>query len=103
MRADGFSFGALSSTCASYTTRIEVVEYEYEGVPHPYPWWTPVGTLHHRISGIYHYSLGAMQNCLEAVAISDTGTASLALSEMSTGARDLHAMDQYARYLAAQR
>jgi hypothetical protein len=101
-RAAG-NFDALQAQCTSWGSKILALETQYEGIPHPYVWWSPAGTLHHQTSGIFHYMLGAIQNCQEAIQSSDSDGAATAVSQMATGARDMHAQVNYARYLATQR
>jgi hypothetical protein len=94
------NFNALEQSCSYWGGKVETIEAAYEGIPHPYVWWTPAGTLHHQVSGVYHYMLGAIQNCQESVQATDTGASSSAISEMATAARNLHNAENYARYLA---
>jgi hypothetical protein len=94
------NFDTLQRSCSYWGGRVEAIEGEYEGVPHPYLWWTPAGTLHHQVSGIYHYMLGAIQNCQEAVQATDSSASSAAISEMATAARNLHNQENVARYFA---
>jgi hypothetical protein len=94
------NFDALQQSCSSSGGKAVSIEAQYEGVPHPYVWWTPAGTLHHQVSGVYHYMLGAIQNCQEAVQATDTDASSAAISQMATAARNLHNEENYARYLA---
>ncbi len=94
------NFNALEQSCSYWGGRVEAIEASYEGVPHPYVWWTPAGTLHHQVSGVFHYMLGAIQNCEESVQATDSGASASAISEMSTAAGNLHSEENYARYLA---
>ena len=93
-------FNALQRSCSYWGGKVDSIDAAYEGVPHPYVWWTPAGTLHHRVSGIFHYMLGAIQNCQESVQATDSAQSASAISDMSTAARDLHNVENYARYLA---
>jgi hypothetical protein len=94
------NFDALQQSCSSWGGKAISIEAQYEGIPHPYVWWTPAGTLHHQVSGVYHYMLGAIQNCQEAVQATDSDASSAAISQMTTAAQDLHNQENYARYLA---
>jgi len=66
-------FNALESACSYWGGKVQTSDAEYEGVPHPYVWWSPAGTLHHQVSGVFHYMLGAIQNCQESVQATDSG------------------------------
>jgi hypothetical protein len=94
------NFDALQQSCSYWGGKAVSIEAQYEGVPHPYVWWTPAGTLHHQVSGVYHYMLGAIQNCQEAVQATDSDASSAAVSQMTTAAHNLHNQENYARYLA---
>jgi hypothetical protein len=94
------NFDTLQQSCSNWGGRVEAIEAEYEGVPHPYVWWTPAGTLHHQVSGVYHYMLGAIQNCQEAVQATDSDASSTAVSQMVTAAQNLHNQENYARFVA---
>jgi hypothetical protein len=93
-------FNALQRSCSYWGGKVETISGAYEGVPHPYAWWTPSGTLHHTVSGVYHYMLGAIQNCQESVQATDSAASSTAISQMAAAARSLHNDENYARYLA---
>lgn len=93
-------FNALEQSCSYWGGKVVAIEASYEGIPHPYVWWTPAGTLHHQVSGVFHYMLGAIQNCEESVQSTDAGASASALAEMATAARKLHSTENYARYLA---
>lgn len=94
------NFNALETSCSYWGGKVETIEGAYEGVPHPYAWWTPSGTLHHQVSGVYHYMLGAIQNCQESVQATDSAASSTAISQMAAAAQSLHNDENYARYLA---
>ncbi len=93
-------FNALESACSYWGGKVQTSDAEYEGVPHPYVWWSPAGTLHHQVSGVFHYMLGAIQNCQESVQATDSGESSTAISQMAAAAQNLHNKENYARYLA---
>jgi hypothetical protein len=93
-------FNALQQSCTYWGPKVQTIESEYEGIPHPFLWWTPAGTLHHQVSGDYHYMLGAIQNCEEAVQGTDSDASSVAVSQIAAAARNLHNRENYARYLA---
>lgn len=94
------NFNKLQQTCSYWGGKVLTIDAAYEGIPHPYPWYSPTGTLHHQVSGVFHYMLGAIQNCQEAVQATDSGASSTAVSQMATAARNLHNLESYARYLA---
>lgn len=94
------NFDTLQQSCSYWGGRVEAAAGEYEGVPHPFVWYSPAGTLHHQVSGVYHYMLGAIQNCQEAVQATDSGASATAISQMAAAAQDLHNRENYARYLA---
>lgn len=97
--ADG-NFDTLQQSCSYWGGKVVAIEAAYEGVPHPYVWWSPAGTLHHQVSGVYHYMLGAIQNCQEAVQSTDFSASSTAVSQMAAAAQDLHTHENFARFLA---
>ncbi|HEX6507030.1 MAG TPA: hypothetical protein VF221_05295 [Chloroflexota bacterium] len=94
------NFDSLQQSCTYWGTKIDAASIQYEGIPHPYVWWSPAGTLHHQTSGIYHYMLGAIQNCQEAVQATDSDAAATAVSQMASGAHSMHNQENYTRYLA---
>ena len=96
----GGNFGSLQQLCSYWGGKVEANQQAYEGVPHPYVWWSPVGTLHHRVSGIFHYMLGAIQNCQEAVQATDSPLSDQATSQMASAAQQLHDVENYSRFLA---
>jgi hypothetical protein len=72
-----------------------------DGVPHPYAWYSPVGTFHHRVMGTYHYMLGALEQCQTAGDTQDSAEAAGAISDVATAASQLHRVDGRAHALAA--
>jgi hypothetical protein len=94
------NFNALQQQCSYWGPKVQTIEAEYEGIPHPFVWWTPAGTLHHQVSGDYHYMLGAIQNCQEAIQGTDSDASAVAVSQIAAAAQNLHNRENYARYLA---
>jgi hypothetical protein len=93
----------LDATCTTYGEKITVLDSQFEGVPHPRPWYYHVGQIRHNMVGTYHNMLGAIDNCHAAVSADDSGAASSAISDMSAAATQLHQDTNYARSLALGR
>jgi len=98
--ASSGSMDTLGQTCLAYSPQVQVSAAEIEGVPHPYLWFTQVGTFHHRMMGIYHQVQGALSLCSTAADNQDTGAAATAVADVATGASDLRALDDNVRWLA---
>ena len=82
--------GRLTDVCTYYATRVDFLEGQADGVPHPYMWYTPVGLLHHRILGVYHDMRGALQGCEDIY--TNGGDVSTSLSDISTAAQEMHSL-----------
>ena len=78
----------LIAVCSYYATRIDFLEGQADGVPHPYMWYTPVGLLHHRMLGVYHHMRGALEGCVDVYATG--GNVPTVLSDVAKGAREMH-------------
>lgn len=100
--ATGASDSALDSTCSQYGDQISILASEFDGVPHPWPWYTQPSSMHHNFMGVYNYMLGAIQSCQTAVASGDNSTAASAISDMKTADDDMHNADNYTRWLTHQ-
>ncbi|MGH2443159.1 MAG: hypothetical protein ACRDFX_08355, partial [Chloroflexota bacterium] len=72
------SLSGLAQVCNSYGSMVSIAEYQADGVPHSGYWYQPVPRLHHRLFGIYHDMLGAMQDCQTAASNQDSYSASVA-------------------------
>jgi hypothetical protein len=80
--------GRLTAVCSYYATRIDFLEGQADGVPHPYMWYTPVGLLHHRMLGVYHHMRGALEGCQDVYATG--GDVPTVLSDVAKGAQEMH-------------
>lgn len=92
--------GQLGTTCTSGSGRIGIIESQYDGVPHPWPFYTRNGWLHHQIAGTYHYMLGALTACETASGSGDSGAASTALNDMTSAAVSMHHWVGYVQWLS---
>lgn len=79
-----------ASACDSYGNQVSILESYADGVPHPAPWYKPVGTLHHTTFGVYHYMLGAIAACQTAAAGGDSGGTASAVTDMHVAAVQMH-------------
>ncbi|MGH2447582.1 MAG: hypothetical protein ACRDFS_03135 [Chloroflexota bacterium] len=95
--------GAIGSACNAYTQQISLMSQQFNGVPHPAPWYWKVGRLHHKIAGVYHNMLGNSQACQTAAGNGDYYGAATAVSGMSANAQRMQSLDRYAHWLARQR
>lgn len=99
------NMGKLNNICSYAIQRAEVMQGRADGVPHPYPWYSPSGQLHHKLLGIYHQMVGAATACQTDAGNSDSANASIAVQDMASAAREMKAMDvklhRLARRLAA--
>lgn len=93
--------GAMGRVCGSYAAHINVLASHLDGVPHPYPWYSPVGRLHHQIMGSYHRMQGAIIECQTASSNGDTSAAPQAVADMASAARALHRQDAAAHAVLA--
>jgi hypothetical protein len=93
----------LVPLCTNYGNTITMQEARADGIPHPYAWYTPVGTLHHEMMGVYHYMLGALEQCQTAGDTQDSAEAAGSIADVATAARQLHQLDGRTHALAARR
>lgn len=99
----GAGFSQLGGVCGRYNGQVDLLQQEYSGIPYAESWYTYVGSLHHNIEGVYHYMLGALQQCQTAVANGDYNAAATAKSDISTAAAQMRSQDSYVRWLSNQR
>lgn len=97
-RAAARSYGQ----CVLFEKRITLLQSEADGVPHPDPWSSPVGRMHHRLLGDFHLILGAMEGCQTAYGNGDVESAAQEVAYMATAALDLHRFTLRARQFANQ-
>jgi hypothetical protein len=100
--ATSASDSSLESVCNQYGDQITILASQFDGVPHPWPWYTAAGYMHHNWIGIYHYMLGAIQDCQTSLQMGDNGQAATAISDMKTADSNIHSADNYARWLTHQ-
>ena len=86
--------------CSQYAPQVQVQADEADGIPHPDPWYTQVGYLHHYIMGLYHDVLGALTNCTSAGSDGDPDAAGTVASDLSDNAGRLSSVDGYVRWYA---
>jgi hypothetical protein len=98
--ASAGSLGALGSQCTNYGSRASILETQVEGVPHPFVWYSPAGTLHHNILGIYHQMEGGAQACQTGAANGEGDAASAGVSDMNGAMHSMRRMDDYVRWLS---
>jgi hypothetical protein len=82
----------LSVFCFSSLKPLGIAQAQAEGVAHPYPWWTPVGKLHHTLMGIYHIMVGATDECSTAAGNGQAHAAAVSVATMSKQAQLMHTM-----------
>lgn len=90
----------LDGVCGQYLSQVQIEESYLDGVPHPFPWFSAAGALHHQILGVLHDMDGALVACQTAVQAQDSGTAATATSDMGQAASQMRALDNYTRWLA---
>ena len=90
-RTSGLS--RLDAACGRYSGQIDLLASQFDGVPHPVPWYSRVGRLHHDALGVYHLMLGAISACHTAADITDGRRAAAAVSDMARAARKMHRID----------
>jgi hypothetical protein len=100
--ASGSDLSTLGDTCSNYGDQINILASAFDGIPHPWPWYKPLGYLHHNTMNEYDYMLGALQACQTASSIGDSSGAGTAISDMSTADARLHGTDNYVRWLTHQ-
>jgi hypothetical protein len=100
-RAQGTSnLGQLSKLCFNSLKPLGIAQAQADGVAHPYPWWSRVGKLHHRMMGIYHQIVGAADECSTAAGNGQGSDASAAVSIMAQQAGALHGLQGHVASLA---
>jgi len=92
----------LGDACNQYGDQISILESEFEGVPHPYAWYSKAGWMHHSFAGVYHEMLGALQECQTAVSNQDDGALASAVSVMAAADGEMRQDDSYAHWLSKQ-
>lgn len=92
---------ALQQVCSNYGTRITTLAAQVEGVPHPWAWYTAAGTWRHDLIGVYHYMLGALQQCETAASDGDGASAGSAISDIGAAAQQLHQQVGLGQYYLA--
>jgi hypothetical protein len=93
----------LVPLCTNDGNQIATLETRADGVPHPYAWYSPVGTFHHQVLGVYHYMLGALEQCQTAGDSQDSAEAAGSIADVATAARQLHQIDGRAHAFASGR
>jgi hypothetical protein len=93
---------SIGGVCNTYGTNVNIMSGYFDNVPHPYRWYTPVGSLHHSVMGVYHLMEGALQACQTASDAGDNDTAATAISDMASADRQMHDTDNYVRWLSHQ-
>jgi hypothetical protein len=83
------NLGNLSNLCFNSLKPLGISQAQAEGVAHPYPWWTPIGKLHHNLMGIYHVMVGAADSCSTAAGNGQASDASAAVTIMKQQASSL--------------
>lgn len=86
------NLGNLSNLCFNSLKPLGIAQAQAEGVAHPYPWWTPIGRLHHYLMGIYHVMVGAADSCSTAAGNGQASDASAAVSIMKQQAGSMHTL-----------
>lgn len=90
--AASHSAGDIQTYCAGVGQDITLAQADADGVPHPYNWYSAVGTLHHQVMGIYHDMVGAVVNWQTASDNGDPGSQSQAVSDMTQARDSMNAM-----------
>ena len=90
---------ALDGACGNHGTQVNILASYFDGVPHPWPWYSALGSLHHDAMGAYHYMLGALQACQTAASSGDGTGIQSSVSDMSAAAAQMHSTDNYVRSL----
>ena len=98
----GSDLSTLGDMCSSYGDQINILASGFDGIPHPWPWYKPLGYLHHNTMNEYDYMLGALQACQTASSIGDSSGAGTAIADMNTADARLHGTDNYVRWLTHQ-
>jgi len=97
------NLGAIGNACSTTQQQVSVLATEFNGVPHPGPWYYRIGTFHHMVMGAYHYMLGAMTACGIAASNGDSADAAQAISDMTSAAQKMRGLDARAHWLARQK
>ena len=92
----------LDAVCGQYGTSVNILSTYFDNVPHPWPWYTTLGYLHHSTMDVYGYMMGALQSCQTASSSGDTEAAATAMSDMALAARKMHDTDNHVRQLVHQ-
>jgi hypothetical protein len=93
---------SLGTVCGNQVATIQIMSSFFDGVPHPWAWYTPLGYLHHKTMDVYGYMLGALAACNTATSTDDSGSAATAVADMSTAASKMRQTDNYVRWLTHQ-
>lgn len=88
-----------SGSCGTSGDDVQILAGEVDGVPHAVPWYYAVGQLHHRMMGVFHLLLGAIQACDTAASNGDSYGVSTAIGDMRTAAADMRQLDGEVRGL----
>lgn len=91
----------LADLCNQYGSEINILESQFEGVPHPYAWYSRAGWLHHTNAGVFHQMLGALQQCQTAVSNDDAAAVSAVVSDVQSAATQMRQSAGYARWLSS--
>jgi hypothetical protein len=91
----------LVDVCTTYGNRIGFQQNQLEGIPHPYLWFTPAGRLHHRVLGVFHFMLGAINACATAGDARSSSLARKAEADMATAAGRMVRITRYVKKIMA--
>jgi hypothetical protein len=98
--ASTYGLGALQGVCGRVGNRVAILQDQIEGVPHPFVWYSPAGTLHHNILGIYHAMAGSALACQTAAGNGESDGAASAVADIAAQDHSIRHMDDYVRWLS---
>lgn len=92
--------GSLDATCGNYGEQVTIAVQTVDGIPHPYPGYSPVGSLHYRVLGAMHRMAGALVLCSTGAENGDQSAIDSALSDIAAGASQMRSLDDEVHRLA---
>jgi hypothetical protein len=93
----------VGDVCNLQGSNISIIRSYFEGVPHPWAWYTHLGNVYGSAMHVYNYMLGALQACETASGSEDSAGTATALSDMTAADSQMHSTDRYVRWATHQR